>query len=166
MPTQPLWIERLPELITKLQEREAPLWWDRPAIETLFGLRRRQVIDLLRRLGARRIGTGFALERDALLRFLQDPKRRDAYDDERLRRERVESGLGQARRERDRRAISIPVASAPERIDFAGLPAGIELRRHQLTISFQQPGELLEKLFALGQALRNDYETFEERMRA
>jgi hypothetical protein len=166
MPAQPLWIERLPNLITKLQAPDAPAWWDRPAIETLFGLRRRQAIALLRRMGARRIGTGFAIERAALLRFLQDPRRRDACHDEQTRTARVSAHLGEAGRDRNSRAISIPVASDPERIDFAGLPAGIELRRHQLTIAFEQPGQLLEKLFVLSQALLNDYNTFEQRMRA
>jgi len=162
MPAQPLWIERLPDLIAQVTQPDAPTWWDRPAIETLFGLRRRQAIALLGKLGARRFGTGFVVERSTLLRFLEHPHRRDAFLDDQARTVRVAGGLAAAQRELDGRAISIPTAFDPERIDFAGLPAGIELQRRQLTVSFETPTELLEKLFALAKALMNDYNTFEE----
>ncbi len=165
MPAQPLWIERLPDLLAQVTRPDAPAWWDRPAIETLFGLRRRQAIALLGKLGARRIGTGFAIERIALLRFLEDPHRRAAYQDDQGRMGRVAATLGQAQRDLTGRAIPIPTAFDPERIDFAGLPAGIELARHRLTVSFETPTELLEKLFALSKALLNDYDTFEAALR-
>ena len=47
------------------------------------------------------------------------------------------------------------------RLELSGLPAGIRLESSQLTVDFHNPMELLEKLFALSQALANDYEKFE-----
>lgn len=161
MPAQPSWIHRLPDIRAQVEQPHAPLWWDRSAVETLFGLRRRQAIALLHQLGAQRIGTGLAVERAALLRFLEDPRRRAASGDEHDRSARVAIALGKARGDLAGRRISIPTSYDPDRIDFAGLPAGIDLERQQLRISFASPTELLEKLFALGQALANDYETFE-----
>ena len=43
---------------------------------------------------------------------------------------------------------------------LSDLPSGIELGAEQLTIKFAAPVELLEKLFALSQALANDNEIF------
>lgn len=100
-----------------------------------------------------------------MLRFLEQPQRRDAFHDDQARTTRVSGQLAAAQRDLAGRAIPIPTAFDPERIDFAGLPAGIELARHRLTVSFETPTELLEKLFALGKALMNDYNTFEEALR-
>jgi len=161
MPAQPSWIQRLPDIRAAVEQPHAPPWWDRSAVEILFGLRRRQAIALLHQLGAQRIGTGLAVERAALLRFLENPRRRTASRDEQARSTHVATALGQARGDLAGRRISIPTSFDPERIDFAGLPAGIQLEGRQLTISFASPTELLEKLWALSQALLNDYETFE-----
>jgi hypothetical protein len=45
--------------------------------------------------------------------------------------------------------------------DLAGLPSDIDIGPHEGTIRFQHPHDLLEKLFALSQALANEYESFE-----
>jgi hypothetical protein len=157
-------MERLADLQAKVAAPDAPLWWDRPAIETLFGLRRRQAIALLQKLGARRIGTGLAVERERVRAFLADPRRRRLWREEQDRTAHLARHLAVAQ-ERERK-ISWSQPVRPTRIDFAGLPAGIELERHRLTIAFDEPAELLEKLFALGKALLNDFDSFEKRMRA
>src|ERR1035438_304812 len=43
------------------------------------------------------------------------------------------------------------------------LPAGVSLSAGALHIQFQSPEELLSQLFALAQAIANDYEAFEKR---
>jgi hypothetical protein len=43
------------------------------------------------------------------------------------------------------------------------LPAGVGLSPGELHIRFQSSEELLSKLFALAQAIANDYEAFEKR---
>ncbi len=161
MPAQPLWIERLPDLLAEVQNPAAPLWWDRPAVERLFGLRRRQAIALLHSLGAETVGTGLVIDRSALVRFLENPRFRDGYGETQSRSARVARALGQARRDREAHRVTIPVAVPPEGIDFAGLPAGIDLQARCLTVHFETPTQLLEKLFALSQAILNDYATFE-----
>ena len=161
MPDQPTWIPKIPAIVEILEKPGAPPFLDRTAVETLFGLRRRQAIALLHRLQAQRVGTGLVVERAILLRFLQNPLSRAAYQDEQHRSTRLAAGLGQARLDLERRRISIPTPYDPDGIDFAGLPPGIHLQRQQLIVAFDTPTELLEKLFALGKALMNDYESFE-----
>lgn len=165
MPTEPSWIQHLPDLIARVAAPDAPSWWDRTAIETLFGLRRRRAISVLRMLGAWRIGTSLAVDRVTLLRFLQHPQQYKAYAEEQGRAARMSAGLTRAQRQLQGRAITIPTSPDMRQIDFAGLPSGIQLQQHQLTITFGQPTELLEKLFALSQALMNDYDHFEEALR-
>jgi hypothetical protein len=162
MPAQALWIERLPDILQQVSVPDAPAWWDRVAIQTLFGLKRSRAVWLMRQIGAREMGAALVVDRAALERFLRNPEHRDVYQAEQFRSGRVARALGEARRDLGRRAIVIPAAADAERVDFAGLPPGIQLQRHQLTISFDAPTELLEKLFALSQALLHDYETFEE----
>jgi hypothetical protein len=164
MPASPLWLDRLPEISTQVAAAEAPLWWDRAAIEKLFGLQRRQAIALLHQMGAAWVGKNLAIERSALRRFLADPQRKNAYAQEQTRSTHLARALGQARREQHARRLVIPTSADPARLDFAGLPAGVELERRRLTITFDTPGELLEKLAALAQALLNDYQTFEAKL--
>jgi hypothetical protein len=163
MPAQPLWLARLPAILIQVAAPDAPLWWDRAAVEKLFGLRRRRAIALLHQMGATYVGKNLAIERSALRRFLEQPRRQDAQQEEQARAARVATRLAQLRREQHARQVSIPLPAAA-RLAFAGLPAGIDLQRRQLTIAFETPRELLEKLVALAQALMNDYETFEAQL--
>lgn len=161
MPDQPSWIEHIPKILEALESPQAPPFLDRPAVESLFGVRRRQAIQLLGRFGGYQVGKTFLVPREAVTRFLCDPRRRIATELEKGRFERVSSVLGQARQELHQRRI--PIAAPPEalRLEISGLPEGIRLETGRLTVHFEKPVELLEKLFALSQALANDYESFE-----
>jgi hypothetical protein len=112
-------------------------------------------------MGAEWIGSNLAIERSALQRFLADPRRRAAYQEEQRRSARVATVLERLRGEHLARQVAIPLPAAPERLNFAGLPAGVELERQRLTIAFDTPAELLEKLVALAQTMVGDFETFE-----
>jgi hypothetical protein len=166
MPEQPSWIDRLPEITRLLQAPDAPPFLDRPAIERLFGLRRRQAIAWMRRFGGYQVGKTFLVDRQVLLAFLEDPLRRHAADLEARRFRSVGELLACAREERHFRRISIPATRPLFPVDFAGLPAGIDIGQRELTIHFEHPQDLLEKLFALSQALANDYETFQTAWRS
>ena len=160
MPDQPSWIERVPKILESL-ESAAPPFLDRPAVEALFGVRRRQAIQLLRRFGGYQVGKTFLVPRNAVIDFLRNPQLRTAAEREKGRFERVADALRQGRRELDQRRIPIPVAEDTLRIDISGLPEGIRLVPGELSVSFEQPIELLQKLFALSQALANDFASFE-----
>jgi hypothetical protein len=161
MPNQPSWIDRLGEITQAIEAPDAPPFLDRPAIERLFGLRRRQSITLMRRLGGYKVGKTFLVARPALLAYLRDPQQRRAADDEAGRFRSVGELLARARDQRHLRRIPIPASSRSSQLDFAGLPEGIDFLPGELRIRFEEPQKLLEKLFALSQALANDYESFE-----
>jgi hypothetical protein len=161
MPSQPSWIKYVPQILQTLESPAAPSLLDRPAVEVLFGLRRRQAIHLLRRFGGYKIGKTFLVPRETVVRFLRDPNLWSAAGEERGRFEQVRSALGEARQELQQRSIPIPARTEALRLDLSGLPAGIRLETAQLTVQFETPVDLLEKLFALSQALTNDYDTFE-----
>jgi hypothetical protein len=160
MPDQPSWIHRLPDITQKLEASTAP-FLDRPAIEKLFGLRRRQSIHLLRRMGGYQVGKTFLVDRQAVLDFLNDPERRHAAAQEAGRFRIVGAAIAEAQEELHMRRIRLPAHPRVFRLELEGLPAGIDLGSHELNIGFEHPRELLEKLFALAQALANDYERFE-----
>jgi len=107
------------------------------------------------------VGKTFLVATEAVIRFLRDPRRRSAAEVETGRFERVSAALGQARRDLQRRRMPIPVEPETLRLEISGLPEGISLEPAQLTIRFDRPMQLLERLFALSQALANDYESFE-----
>ena len=161
MPDQPSWIQHVPRILESLESAGAPPFLDRPAIETLFGLRRRQAINLLRRLGGYQVGKTFLVPREAVIGFLRHPRRHTAAEIEKARFERVANALAGARQELDRRRIPIPNQPETSRLEISGLPDGIRLETSRLTVCFAEPIELLQKLFALSQALANDFETFE-----
>jgi len=161
MPDQPSWIERVPKILETLESTGAPPFLDRSAVETLFGVRRRQAIQLLHRFGGYQVGKTFLVPRKAVIGFLRDPHRRTAAELEKGRFERVANALREGRQQLDQRRIPIPVAEETLRIDIAGLPEGIRLTPGELSVRFEQPVELLQKLFALSQALANDFAAFE-----
>jgi hypothetical protein len=160
MPDQPTWIERVSEITANVEASPAP-FFDRPAIERFFGLRRRQAIALMHRLGGYQIGKTFLVERPALLQFLRNPERRFAAEVEADRFRSVLDTLGRAKEELHFRRIPVPATARVYQLEFDGLPEGIEFDPAELRIRFDHPHQLLEKLFALSQALANDYETFE-----
>jgi len=166
MPNRPSWIDRLPEITHALEAPNAPPFLDRTAIEQLFRLRRRQSIHLLRRLGGYLVGKTFLLDRAAVLAFLHDPIYLRAAADEAGRFRRVGELLAQAREQRHLRRIPIPATRRMFHVDFAGLPDGIDFAPGELRIRFDRPQQLLQRLFALSQALANDYETFESAWQA
>jgi hypothetical protein len=161
MPDQPGWIDRIEQIAEEVQASSAPVF-DRAAIERLFEVRRRQAIVLMHRMGGYQAGKTFLVDRQALLRFLRDPQREAVAEVEARRFASLLETLGRAKEERHFRRIPVPATARVYQLEFGGLPEGIDFEPGELRIRFNQPHELLEKLFALSQALANDYETFEQ----
>ena len=155
MPDQPTWLDRVPDILAYLTAPGAPPFLDRPAVELRCGLRRRQAIELMRRMAGYQVGRAFLVERQAVAAFLNRTSLFQATAHAIERKRRVLEHLAAARRDWAARKIRIPVDSSPSR---PGLPPGVELRPGELTIRFDEPVELLEKLFALSRTLADDFE--------
>jgi len=156
MPDQPTWLERVPEILAELNGPAAPPFLDRAAVELLFGLRRRQAIALMHHMAGYQAGRTFLAERADVIRFLSQSAVQEAAHSAIERKRRVVEHLAAARRDWAARKIRIPLDSSPPQP--GQLPPGVELRSGQLTIRFDQPLELLQKLFDLSRTLASDFD--------
>jgi len=154
LPNHPTWLERVPDILEKVQSERTPPILDRQAIEGLFGIRRRQAIALLHRLAGYKVGRTFVVPREA------------AIEEAAAKKSGVMEFLGEARQGLQLPSIPLPVAAKLSDITFNGLPPGIRLQPDRLTIRFQSATDLLQKLFSLSQALANDFETLELQLAA
>jgi hypothetical protein len=159
MPAPSQWLLHIPEIIGELEVLDAPVI-DRSLIEKLFGLRRRQAIDLCHRFGGFQAGRTFLVDRLHLIAELKQIHQNPGFEVEIRRRERLSVMVSEARRLRAGAEVRLPVTSGALDRRIRDLPEGIRLEAGYLTVSFDRPEELLAKLFELAKAAHNDFEAF------
>lgn len=162
MPVQPTWFARIPALLETLQTETAPPEFKREHIERLFGVRRRRAIGLLHRFGALRRGSELVAPRESVTAFLEQRWSYEAAAHAAAQERQVAEALTEARRALTLPRIPLPSPAQLSAITLAGLPACIHLTRTELSVTFSSAQDLVAKLFALAQALANDYESLEE----
>jgi len=160
MPAKAQWLLRIPEILDELSALDVPVV-DRAVCERVFGLRRRRAIDLMRAFGGYQAGRTFLIDRPKLLAQLQEILASPDFKMERQRKERLAERLEAIRRLQTGTHVSIPVQTLVLSQRLPDLPAGVKLSPGALHVQFQSSEELLRKLFALAQAIANDYEAFE-----
>ena len=156
MPASPRWLLALPDAIEQLDALDRPLLTRRD-LESLFGVSRARAATLMRAFGAELTGSIRTLPRTALLRQLRRLQQDATFRGEEARRDRVLTTLRQARRTGIR--VQVPVDALHGRL--ASLPAGVSVRRDRIEVRFTSAKDAVARLFALAQALTNDYERFE-----
>jgi hypothetical protein len=134
---------------------------DRAAIEKLFGVKRRQAIELMHRLGGYQAGRTFLLDRLQLLARLRAIETGEDFEFETRRRQRLSQDLDEMRRERRALAVRFPVAREALSRKVRDLPSEVMLRPGRLEVDFTGTEDLLSKLFELAQAASNDFDRFE-----
>lgn len=156
MPAPPRWLLAVPDAVRQLERLDRDLVTRRD-LERLFGVSRARAAQLMRTFGAELAGSSRVLRRADLLRQLRKLRRRAAYRREAERRTRV---VGELRRAR---LIGIRVAVPVEAVEarLTGLPEGVRVREDRIEVRFGSAREAVARLFALAQALTNDYERFE-----
>jgi hypothetical protein len=159
MPAPSQWLLELPGIIRTLEVLETPVI-DRSLVEKLFGLKRRQAIDLCHRFGGFQAGRTFLVDRLHLIGELERIHRDPDFEVETHRRERLSVTVNEARRLRAGAEVRLPVARDALDCRMRDLPDGIRLEAGCLTVCFNRPEELLAKLFELAKAAHNDYEAF------
>jgi len=159
MPRKCDWFHRLPEIRSEFEKLSVPVV-DRSMFEVVFSVGRRRAIQLMHLFGGFQSGRTFLIERASLLRQLDVLESSEDVGRERRRKERLSGELEQIRRHARASRISITVTPEVYSTRFGSLPEGVELSPGRLTITFGSPEELLERLFALAQALVNDLEQF------
>ena len=129
----------------------------------LFSRRRRRTIDLIRCFGGYQAGRTFLVDRPKLVAQLEQIRDSPDFKMEWRRKERLAERLDAIRRLQAGARVAIAVEPEILRQRLPDLPAGVGLSPGELHIQFQSSEELLSKLFALAQAIANDYEAFEKR---
>ena len=168
MPANPLWLERLPQVIEELEDR-AESWVDRATLETLLGVGRRRAQQLLARMPSRRIGASVVADRAEVIAHLRAIAAGEEAVYEQRRRERLWKRLEKVRGqwvEQPPVLVEVPRAEVRslEVHDFMALPDGVELAPGSITLRFGDPEEALRKLMALAIAVGQNRAAFEERV--
>lgn len=163
MPAKARWLLRVPEILAELSALDVPVV-DRAVCERLFRLRRRRAIDLIRGFGGYQAGRTFLVDRPKLVAQLEQIRDSSDFKMEWHRKERLAERLEAMRRLQAGNRVAIPVEPETSYQRLPDLPAGVGLSPGALHIQFESSEELLSKLFALAQAIANDYEAFEKRV--
>ena len=156
MPAKPRWLLAVPDAIRQLEALDLDLLTRRD-VERLFGVSRARAAQLMRTFGAALVGASRVLRRTELLRQLRKYRQRAAFRGEATRRDRVVTALRQARLTGIR--VAVPVEALEARL--SGLPAGVSVEPGRIEVRFSGAQDAVGRLFALAQALTNDYERFE-----
>ena len=156
MPAPPRWLLAVPDAIRQLEALDRDLLTRRD-LERLFGVSRARAAQLMRTFGAELTGYALVLRRTDLLRQLRKYRKRSAFRGEEQRRARVVAELRTARLTGIR--VAVPVESLEARL--GELPEGVTVEAGRIEVRFAGAKEAVVRLYALAQALTNDYERFE-----
>ena len=133
----------------------------RAAVEvTLFGVGKVRAAALMKTFGAELVGNQRTLPRTKLLQQLKKHRGRAAFRGEEERRARLVAELQQARLT----GVRFKVPAATMSAKLANLPEGVSVARGRIEVRFDGAENVLERLFALAQALGNDYVRFDEEL--
>jgi hypothetical protein len=107
MPAKAAWSLKIPNIVAALETFDVPVV-DRAIIEHLFGLRRRQAIELLHRLGGYQAGRTFLVDRHVLMANLRRLAEGEDFERESRRKERLDGAIDRLRRYQTAARVSIP----------------------------------------------------------
>lgn len=141
------------KLASILEEARAPKpipFFRRKDIEALFGLKKRQAVNLMHRIGAIRVSRELAVDKRDLVAWLERLIEDPSVAIEQRRHERVIDRIVELKAEAAARAVKLVL---PEPTSSVELPEGVALQPGLLTISFQSDQHLLERLFLLARVL-------------
>ena len=156
VPAKPRWLLAIPDAIRQLDALDRELLTRRD-LERLFGVSKVRAVALMTAFGAGRTGHLLTLPRAKLLRQLRRHRTRAAFRGEATRRDRVVTAIRTARLTGIR--VAVPIEALDARL--SGLPAGVSVEPGRIEVRFRGAKDAVGRLFALAQALTNDYEQFE-----
>lgn len=161
MPKLPLWYIRVPEILRRLRSPDAPSLLDRPAVEKLFGVSRRQAIRLLGAARGYQVGKTFIVERQGLIDYLEALERSGAAPEARARKRRVALALTEVANYAEAQKVQIRMDPGAFRRKPAEFPAAIDLvGPGKLQISYTSAEDLLARIVEIATAATNDFSAF------
>lgn len=150
MPDHPTYIHKLEEILVRARSPKPIPFFRRRDVEALFGLKKRQAVNLMHRIGAVRVSRELAIEQRELVRWLEAMISDPSVAVEQRRRETVIDRIVELKAETAARAIKIVL---PDPTPSVELPDGVSFDPGRLTISFDNEQQLLERLFLLARVL-------------
>ena len=161
MPKLPGWYLSVPAILRQLRRPGAPPFLDRPAIEKLFSVRRRQAIRLLASASGYQVGKTFVVDRQALVEFLEGVETSGAAPEARARKQRVAAVLSEVANHAAAQRVRVSTDADVLRRHPSNLPSAIELvAPGTLQISYRGAEDLLAKIVELAAAATNDFPAF------
>jgi hypothetical protein len=150
MPDNPTYIHHLAGILAEARSPKPIPFFRRRDIEALFGLKKRQAINLMHRIGAVRVSRELAVEQRELVRWLERMISDPSVAVEQRRHVAVIDRIVELKAETAARAIKIVL---PDQRPSVDLPDGVSLQPGLLTVSFDNEQQLLERLFLLARVL-------------
>lgn len=150
MPDNPTYIHKLAGILAEARSPKPIPFFRRRDIEALFGLKKRQAVNLMHQIGAVRVSRELAVEQRDLVRWLERMVLDPSVVVEQRRHEAVVDRIVELKAETAARAIKIVL---PDRAPGVDLPEGVALEPGLLTVAFNNEQQLLERLFLLARVL-------------
>ena len=149
MPDKPSYLHRVTEILEEARSPKPIPFFRRCDMEALFGLKRRQAINLMHAIGAVRVSQEIAVPQHDLVKWLERMAADPSIAREIRRRDRVVNRIVDWKAETAARAVKIVL---PDPLVQPDLPPGVSFQPGMLTVSFASQQELLERLFLLARA--------------
>lgn len=150
MPDNPSYIHKLAAILAEARTPKPIPFFRRRDIEALFGLKKRQAVNLMHRIGAVRVSRELAVDKRDLVTWLEQMIEDPSVAAEWHRHDRVVDRIVELKAETAARAIKIVL---PDPRPSVELPEGVSLQSGLLTVSFGNEQELIERLFLLARVL-------------
>lgn len=150
MPEHPTYIHKLKGILAEARSPKPIPFFRRRDIEALFGLRKRQAVNLMHRIGAVRVSRELAIEQRELVRWLERMIADPTVEVEQRRHDAVIERIVELKAEAAARSVKIVL---PDGRPTADLPEGVSLRPGLLSVTFDNGQQLLERLFLLARVL-------------
>ena len=161
MPQLPLWYLRVPDILARLRAPGTPPVIDRPAIEQLFHVSRRQAIRLLGVANGYQVGKTFIVDRQALIGYLEGLEKSGVASAARARKQRVAVALRQV--SNYTAAQKVEIRTEPDALRRQPAELGGAIRRigpGTLQIVYKNAEDLLAHVVELAAAATNDFPAF------
>ncbi len=153
MPDKPSYLVRLPAILAEARCPKPIPFFRRGDIETLFGLKRRQAIQLMHKVGAIRVSSELAVDQRDLVAWIERVIASPEAAQEEARHLRVIDKIVELKAETAARSRKIVLPDAPP---APGFPQGVTLAPGVLQIEFETGQELLERLFGLARVFASN----------
>lgn len=165
MPACPKWFQQLTKIISELRETQIQ-FFDRQAIEKLFGVQHRRALQILNQFagkeGLKQVGNALAISREQLLANLEAFANGEEVAKNREERHRAAEELEQVKAIQAARQIRVPGEGEGSERPVSALPSTITLQPGKLEVSFWGQQDLWAQLKQLGHFAARDPYAFDE----